>query len=114
MKNRSYGALRPPAVAAAVLGAVIATALSSCARHEDAPATANDTNVRLTDAQRQHIHLFTVAASKYHRTVEANGAVDYDNDQATSVLAPFSGPVSRTLVSPGDGNQAGHAALAGQ
>ena len=28
--------------------------------------------------------------------------VDFDNDQATSVLAPFSGPVSRLLVSPGD------------
>jgi len=27
--------------------------------------------------------------------------VDFDNDQATSVLAPFSGPVSRLLVSPG-------------
>ena len=28
--------------------------------------------------------------------------VDFDNDQATSVLAPFSGPVSRLLVSLGD------------
>ena len=28
--------------------------------------------------------------------------MDFDNDQATSVLAPFSGPVSRLLVSPGD------------
>jgi cobalt-zinc-cadmium efflux system membrane fusion protein len=28
--------------------------------------------------------------------------VDFDNDQATSVLAPFSGPVARLLVSPGD------------
>jgi cobalt-zinc-cadmium efflux system membrane fusion protein len=28
--------------------------------------------------------------------------VDFDNDQATSVLAPISGPVSRLVVSPGD------------
>jgi len=33
--------------------------------------------------------------------------VDFDNDQATSVLAPFSGPVSRLLVAPGDQVKAG-------
>jgi cobalt-zinc-cadmium efflux system membrane fusion protein len=38
----------------------------------------------------------------FHKTVDTSGAVDFDNDQATSVLAPFSGPVSRLLVSPGD------------
>ena len=59
-------------------------------------------NVTLTAAQRQNIHLYTVAPSKFHKTIETTGAVDFDNDQATSVLAPFSGPVSRLLVSPGD------------
>lgn len=59
-------------------------------------------NVKLTAEQRQHVRLFIVAPSKYHKTVEANGVVDFDNDQATSVLAPFSGPVSRLLVSLGD------------
>jgi membrane fusion protein, heavy metal efflux system len=59
-------------------------------------------NVTLTAAQRQNVHLYTVQPSKFHRTVETSGAVDFDNDQATSVLAPFSGPVSRVLVSPGD------------
>ena len=39
--------------------------------------------------------------------------VDFDNDQATSVLAPFSGPVSRLLVSPGDTGQKGAAAGGG-
>jgi cobalt-zinc-cadmium efflux system membrane fusion protein len=38
----------------------------------------------------------------FSKTVETTGVVDFDNDQATSVLAPFSGPVSRLLVSPGD------------
>ncbi|OOG36237.1 efflux transporter periplasmic adaptor subunit [Rhodanobacter sp. C05] len=59
-------------------------------------------NVTLTADQRQHIQLYTVAASQFHQTVQAIGAVDFDNDQATSVLAPISGPVSRLLVSPGD------------
>jgi cobalt-zinc-cadmium efflux system membrane fusion protein len=59
-------------------------------------------NVTLTAAQRQHIHLYTVEVSKFHKTIEATGVVDFDNDQATSVLAPFSGPVSRLLVSLGE------------
>ena len=59
-------------------------------------------NVTLTAAQREHIRLYTVAASTFHKTTEATGAVDFDNDQATSVLAAFSGPVSRLLVSPGE------------
>jgi cobalt-zinc-cadmium efflux system membrane fusion protein len=59
-------------------------------------------NVRLTAAQRQNIHLYTVAPSRFRRTLETTAAVDFDNDQATSVLAPFSGPVSRLLVSQGD------------
>jgi cobalt-zinc-cadmium efflux system membrane fusion protein len=66
-----------------------------------APA-ATASNVSLTAAQRQHIQLHTVAASGYSKTIETTGTVDFDNDQATSVLAPFSGPVSRLLVSPGD------------
>ena len=57
--------------------------------------------VTLTDAQRQKIHFYTVALTKFHNTIETTGTVDFDNDQATSVLAPFSGPVSRLLVSPG-------------
>jgi cobalt-zinc-cadmium efflux system membrane fusion protein len=62
----------------------------------------NPTNVMLTDAQRSHIRLFTVAAANFHKSIDTAGVVDFDNDQATSVLAPFSGPVSRLLVSPGE------------
>jgi membrane fusion protein, heavy metal efflux system len=56
----------------------------------------------LTASQRQNIHLYTVAPLAYNKTVDAAAVVDFDNDQATSVLAPFSGPVARILVSPGD------------
>ncbi|WP_255324843.1 efflux RND transporter periplasmic adaptor subunit [Rhodanobacter sp. OR444] len=56
----------------------------------------------MTPAQRQRIHLFTVAPASFHRAIETTGVVDFDNDQATGVLAPFSGPVLRVLVAPGD------------
>lgn len=58
--------------------------------------------VTLTAAQLQHVRLYTVAPASYRKTVETTGVVDFDNDQATSVLAPFSGPVSRLLVAAGD------------
>jgi cobalt-zinc-cadmium efflux system membrane fusion protein len=66
------------------------------------PATVAASNVTLTAAQRQNLKLYTVGPSRFRRTVETNAAVDFDNDQATSVLAPFSGPVSRLLVSQDD------------
>jgi cobalt-zinc-cadmium efflux system membrane fusion protein len=59
-------------------------------------------NVKLTTEQRRKLRLYKVAQSTFHKTVESTGVVDFDNDQATSVLAPFSGPVSRLLVSLGE------------
>jgi cobalt-zinc-cadmium efflux system membrane fusion protein len=59
-------------------------------------------NVKLTAEQLKNIRLYKVEDSIFHRTVETTGVVDFDNDQATSVLAPFSGPVSRLVVSLGD------------
>ena len=56
----------------------------------------------LTQEQRQKIRLYSVVAGNSARLSTATGVVDFDNDQATSVLAPFSGPVSRLFVSPGD------------
>jgi len=70
---------------------------------EDAStASVTPANVTLTPEQRKHIHVYTVAYASYHRTVEATGSVDFNNDQATAVLAPISGPVSRLLVDIGD------------
>ena len=89
--GNSSDALVPARRSAAVL------AFSGCSSKVDnTPATVTATNPRLTDAQRQNIQLYTVAPSRFRRTVETTAAVDFDNDQATSVLAPFSGPVSRT------------------
>jgi membrane fusion protein, heavy metal efflux system len=88
---------------AAVAAVAVVLTLGGCSSKVDNnPATVTATNPRLTDAQRKNIQLFTVASSRFRRTVETTAAVDFDNDQATSVLAPFSGPVARMLVSIGD------------
>jgi cobalt-zinc-cadmium efflux system membrane fusion protein len=90
----------------------VATSLlvSGCSPKSDSnmeEASVTVSNVTLTAAQRQQIQLYTVAVSKFHKTTETTGTVDFDNDQATSVLAPFGGPASRLLVSPGDQVKAG-------
>jgi cobalt-zinc-cadmium efflux system membrane fusion protein len=102
-----YRAKSPRAPAAAVAVAAITTIMfcAGCSSKNEAnPVTplVQASNVTLTAAQRRNIQIYTVEASKFHKTIEATGAVDFDNDQATSVLAPFSGPVSRLLVSLGD------------
>jgi membrane fusion protein, heavy metal efflux system len=63
-----------------------------------APAVAN---VRLTKTQRSHIQLYTVVPIGYRQTIEAPGTVDFDNDQATAVVSPFTGPVTRIFVAQG-------------
>jgi membrane fusion protein, heavy metal efflux system len=96
-----YSYLFPHAAALMTLAAALA--VSGCSsRVENNPATVTASNARLTAAQREHIQLYTVAQSRFRRTVETTAAVDFDNDQATSVLAPFSGPVSRLLVAQDD------------
>ncbi|MDE2182743.1 MAG: efflux RND transporter periplasmic adaptor subunit [Alphaproteobacteria bacterium] len=65
--------------------------------------------VALTAAQRAHIQVYTVAPTSFHKTIVANGIVDFDNDQATSVIAPFSGPVARLLVPLGEQVKKGQA-----
>jgi len=113
MKTKSFGGRAtaqrrrrlPWTAAVAVMTSASVMSLTGCAPKIDdssqaAPVTTS--NVTLTSAQRQNIHLYTVAAAQFRKTIETTGAVDFDNDQATSVLAPFSGPASRLLVSPGD------------
>jgi cobalt-zinc-cadmium efflux system membrane fusion protein len=91
-------------MALAVLTAVALAGCSSKAGTDKPapPTSAAAHNVTLTKVQRQHIHLYTATPSSYRKTLETTGVVDYDNDRATSVIAPFSGPVTRLLVSPGD------------
>ena len=65
-------------------------------------SNASLSNLTLTPAQRDHVHLYAVQTSRYRKTIETTGVVDFDNDRATSVLAPLSGPVTRLLVALGD------------
>jgi cobalt-zinc-cadmium efflux system membrane fusion protein len=58
--------------------------------------------VTLTPAQRQRIHIVRVELASYRTSITTTGVVDFDHDHATVVLAPFSGPVTRVLVTLGD------------
>jgi cobalt-zinc-cadmium efflux system membrane fusion protein len=89
--------------AAVVLTAIVSApgcSPKTAADSHDAAATAS--NVTLTAAQRQHLQIDTVAPLSFRRSIDTTGVVDFDNDQATSVLAPFSGPVSRLLATLGE------------
>lgn len=84
---------------------VIAALAAGCSHAPDEAASAEAVtahNITLTPAQRQHIHLQAVTAGAFHASVHTTGRVDFDNERATSVLAPFSGPVTHLLVAPGD------------
>jgi cobalt-zinc-cadmium efflux system membrane fusion protein len=86
----------------AVASIAAAAALSGCSRRDEPPpAPVAGGNVKLSAAQRQRVSTYTVRSSSFHDTVETTGVVDFDNDQATSVLSPLSGPVSRLFVSLG-------------
>ncbi|MDE2489070.1 MAG: efflux RND transporter periplasmic adaptor subunit [Alphaproteobacteria bacterium] len=105
--RKTRALLRATVAAAALIG------LAGCgahARDKDAATAAASTKptlLTLTPAQLQHIQLVTVGSGLYQRSIETTGVVDFDNDQATSVLAPMSGPVDRLLVDAGQTVAAG-------
>ena len=118
MKNKSLDG--PPAaeprnkfsrtLAVVILAVAACAGFTGCSPKDDnsaQPSSVTASNVTLTAEQRQKIQFYTVAPGKFHQTTETTGTVDFDNDQATSVLAPFGGPVSKLLVSPGDKVKAG-------
>src|SRR5580700_3734833 len=84
----------------AVIVSVAGCSSQTAGKSPDANATAS--NVTLTAAQRQHLQIETVALTTFRRSIATTGVVDFDNDQATSVLAPFSGPVSRLVAALGE------------
>src|SRR5665213_362562 len=89
-----------PVLALTAIVSAAGCSSQSAGKAPDASTTAS--NVTLTTAQRQHLQIETVAPSTFRRTIDTTGLVDFDNDQATSVLAPFSGPVSRLVASLGE------------
>ncbi|HEX3800778.1 MAG TPA: efflux RND transporter periplasmic adaptor subunit [Verrucomicrobiae bacterium] len=103
MKIKSY-AIFVPVVAIAFAAIVAGCSRTSETAEPSAPAS---TNVTLTAAQRQRVQLQTVKSSKFHRTIDTSGTVGFDNDQATTIIAPISGPVAKILVSLGAEVKAG-------
>jgi cobalt-zinc-cadmium efflux system membrane fusion protein len=84
------------------VAAALAIMLAGCSSSPDqSSATPPVANVRLTKAQLAHIQLYTVVPVGYRQKIEAPGTVDFDNNQATSVVSPFTGPVTRIFVAQG-------------
>jgi cobalt-zinc-cadmium efflux system membrane fusion protein len=93
--------------AVAMKAVAAAAVLLLCAACSSSPAESGYggngvvANVKLTKAQRSHIQLYTVEPVGFRQTVQAPGTVDFDNDAATAVVSPFTGPVTRILVALG-------------
>lgn len=88
-------------VVIAIMATAVVASLAGCSREKDDNAQSpvlTAQGVKPTDAQRKNIGLYAVALAKYRKTIDTTGTVDFDNDQATSVIAPFSGPVTQLLV----------------
>ncbi len=96
-------AARPASLLAlfALLGVACSDARDS-ATVDAAPATADSLALTVTPSQRQRLHLVAIKSTAYQPVVEVTGTVAFDGDQATTVLSPVSGPVTRVLVQPGD------------
>jgi cobalt-zinc-cadmium efflux system membrane fusion protein len=91
--------------ALALLALLAIAGCSDAPDHEvaDSTAAAGDSLLlTVTSAQRQRLHLVAVKSTSYRPVVEVTGTVAFDGDQATTVLSPVSGPVTRVLVQPGD------------
>lgn len=87
-----------------VVACTLASALAACSHPPaDPPAAAPTTQdtLHLSAQQQRHIGLQTISARPIHASVEATGELDFDHDKATSVIAPFTGPVVKVLVQPG-------------
>jgi len=89
-------------------GAALMAVVPSSQSAESAPVRAAvASNLVVTAAQRQKIHTEAIKTSNFRRTIETTGTVDFDGDQATTVLAPMGGPVSKLMVSLGAKVKAG-------
>jgi cobalt-zinc-cadmium efflux system membrane fusion protein len=92
-------------------GALLGTLLhGACGPGEAKPEThARSGTMTLTPEQLGRVKVVPLVASAFRRAVDTTGTVAFDADQATQVIAPISGPVSRLLVSVGAAVKAGDA-----
>ncbi|HEY0783425.1 MAG TPA: efflux RND transporter periplasmic adaptor subunit, partial [Thermoanaerobaculia bacterium] len=90
-------------VASALLAAACGSPTAGATGEKGAaePTAERPKQLMLDPAQRQRVRLETVGASSFRRTVETTGTVAFDQNRATQVLAPISGPVARLDVQLG-------------
>jgi len=81
---------------------LVVAALAGCSGKPAQPESSTTPhNVTLTKEQQGSIHVVTVAATQYHTTITTTGVVDFDRNRATDIVAPFSGAVTKVLVTQG-------------
>lgn len=107
-RNREMRAwLRTAAIARALLAFASLAGCSGKPPAQDAATTPRD--VTLTKAQQQSLRIVTVRPVDYRTSITTSGVVDFDHDHATDLLAPFSGAVTKVLVTLGATVQKGQA-----
>ncbi|MGH7582374.1 MAG: efflux RND transporter periplasmic adaptor subunit [Gemmatimonadales bacterium] len=91
----------------------LALASAACHRGVQTPpppeATATDSSVTVTAAQRGQIATEPVARHTFNPSVYTTGTVNFDGDKSTQVIPAISGPVLRLLVNLGDSVHPGEA-----
>ena len=87
------------AAAALVAGCSSKSATADAAT--GAAAGARPAALVLPAAQRERVHVTTLAPQVFAPEVHATGTVAFDGDMSTPVLAPISGPITRIVVQPG-------------
>lgn len=93
-----------------VLVLMATLALAACSgKPQSASSTTTPHNVTLTAEQRQSIQVLTVEPAQYHSAISTTGVVNFDQNRATEVLAPFSGPVTKLMVTLGQKVKKGQA-----
>lgn len=105
MKTTTFSFWHTARCAWPLLACVGMACLAGCSSSEnpaDTAHTASTPGVTLTQAQLKHVRLVPVQSRVWQKTLQVTGTVDYDHDQATDMLAPISGRVTKVLVAMGD------------
>ena len=83
-------------------GLFVLVALAGCSgKPAQRQSSTTPHNVTLTKAQQSGLRVVTVEPVQYHATITTTGVVDFDRDRAADVVAPFSGAVTKVLVTLG-------------
>jgi cobalt-zinc-cadmium efflux system membrane fusion protein len=99
---------RTSTLAATLWGTVLLSACGTSANQaEPKEASTRPVALALPPEQLARVKVELVAPTSFRRSVDTTGTVAFNADQATQVLAPISGPVSKLLVSLGASVQAG-------